>query len=258
MKVIKRLGVLILIMAFSLVDLYGQIDSTSLRIPQLTALQNNQNLVSKAIEGAVYMVRQEYLLESPSGEQIGRGILKYFGKMYRVGILANSHLWIPTSIIKPWKDDPNFIEHKENYRPVCSHTKIKRINIDKEYRGFMLEKMDSSYSITSFNPGLTGLQISDTLPLSGNLILYYLDADESPDDSTIKSTSIRLKQIQWDEKGIAEVDDIIYKDRIVLGGVMFLEKISLGRIDIELIAIYTDIDKNWVLQAVHPIKQVTN
>lgn len=246
------------VLIISTVESYCQIDSTSVRVPQLMAIQNNQNMVNKAIEGAVYLVRQEYLLETPKGEKLGRGILDHFGKSYRIGILAQSHLWIPTSIRKPWEDDPHFAERKEANKPVCSHTKIKKINVKEEYRGFKVDYMDTSFTLTSFDPGLTGLSLSDTLPTSGNLILYYLETGESPDNSAIKSTNIRLKQIEWDKKGIAEVEDIQYKGRIIIGGVMFTEKISLGRIDIELVGLYTDVNKNWVLQAVHPLLPNSN
>jgi hypothetical protein len=239
---------------------HAQIDSTSIRIPQLVALQNNQNLVTKAIDGAVYLVRQEYLLESASGERMGRGILNYFGKEYTIGVLVDRDLWIPTYVRKPWQSDPNFAEYKDEYEPLCSYTKIKPINSEEEYRVFEVKEMNMSNCLTSFQPGFRGLTMSDSLPSTLKLLLYYVEAGASPDESEIKSTTINLNSVKWNEQGMAEIDDVKFKDRQVLGGAVFTEKVSLGRIDIELVALYAQEKDNWILQSVSPIllKSQTN
>lgn len=251
-KVVERILVVFILCLFTNAT-HAQIDSASIRIPQLMALQHNQNLVSKAIDGAVYLVRQEYLLESPSGERLGRGILNYFGKSYRIGILVDRDLWMPGSTRMPWEEDPNFIENEEEYKPVCTFTKVKKINADTDYRVFELKETDLKGALTSFKPGIAGLQTSDSLPQHGKLLVYYVEADESPDDSMIKSTTINMNQIKWNAEGIAEVNDLQFKDRWILGGALFTEKVSLGKIDIELVAIYADKGDNWILQAVAPL-----
>ncbi|MDF9798775.1 hypothetical protein OKW21_004038 [Catalinimonas alkaloidigena] len=243
-------------LCFFKVEVHAQIDSTSIRIPQLVALQNNQNLVNKAIDGAIYLVRQEYMLESSSGERLGRGILDYFGKTYRIGVLVNRDLWLPSSIREPWRTDPNFKEYEADFEPFCSLTKVKAINSDNDYRVFEIKKLNLESPLTSFKPGVAGLNASDSLPQNGKLLVYYVEEDNSPDESVIKSTNINLNQISWDNEGMAEVKDIQFKDRMILGGALFVEKVSLGKIDIELVAVYTDVEENWVLQAVHPI--ITN
>lgn len=232
---------------------HAQIDSTSIRIPQLVALQNNQNLLSKAIDGAVYLVRQEYLLESASGERMGRGILNYFGKEYTIGVLVERDLWIPSFVRRPWQNDPNFEEYKDEYEPVCSYTKIKPIDREEEYRVFEVKEMNLSNSLTSFQPGLNGLSVSDSMPQKLRLLLYYVENGASPDESEIKSTTINLNTVEWNPQGMAEIDDIKFKDRQVLGGAVFTEKVSLGRIDIELVALYALEKDNWILQSVSPI-----
>lgn len=254
MKKIVKLVLVVFILCLFKIEGIAQIDSTSIRIPQLVALQNNQNLVNKAIDGAIYLVRQEYLLESATGEKLGRGILDYFGKSYRIGVLVNRDLWIPSSIRSPWKEDPNFKEYEAEHKPACSLTKVKKINSDKDYRVFEIKQLNLEASLTSFKPGIAGLNASDSLPQNGKLLVYYVEADSSPDEAEIKSTNISLNQISWDNEGMAEVKDIEFKDRSVLGGALFVEKVSLGKIDIELVAVYTDVEDNWVLQAVNPIK----
>lgn len=245
----------ILSVAFTLLcfSARAQIDSVSVKIPQLTALQNNQNLVSKAIDGAVYLIRQEYLLESPSGERLGRGILNYFGKTYRIGVLVNRDLWMPSSIMQPWVHDPNFKEFEKEYKPVCSYTRIKKINSEEEYRVFELKEYNVQNLLTSFKPGFPGLNATDSLPDKVKLQLYYVEADGNPDDAnSIKSTIVNLNAVQWNEEGKAEVNDLLFKDRVILGGAVFIERVSLGRIDIELVALYTEEEENWVLQTVSP------
>ncbi|WPP49135.1 hypothetical protein [Catalinimonas niigatensis] len=232
---------------------YAQIDSASIRIPQLMALQDNQNLVSKAIDGAVYLVRQEYLLESASGERLGRGILSYFGKEYSIGVLVDRDLWIPSYVREPWVNDPNFEEYENEYEPICSYTKIKQINSEKDYRAFEIKDINLSNALTSFQPGVRGLNATDSLPQKVKLQLYYVEANETPDESQIKSTTIHLNALKWDKQGKAEIDDLRFKDRMVLGGAVFTEKVSLGRIDIELVALYTQEKDNWILQSVSPI-----
>jgi hypothetical protein len=254
MKKIVEWVVIISIVCFFTKDVYAQIDSTSIRIPQLMALQNNQSLVSQAIDGAVYLVRQEYLLESPSGEHLGRGILNHFGKTYRIGILVDRDLWIPSSTRMPWQGDPHFQEYGSTHKPICSLTKVKKINADTDYRVFEIKEMSPIGALTSFRPGITGLNASDSLPQSGKLLIYYVEADESPDESTIKSTTVNLNQIVWKAEGTAEIKDVQFKDRLILGGALFIEKVSLGNIAIELVAIYADEEENWVLQAVAPLK----
>lgn len=260
MKTLAKILLCTCFTCFHLKEVHGQIDSASVRFPQLTAAQNNHHLVNKAVDGAVYLVKQEYYLKSPSGQKVGRGILSYYGQTYRVGILVNRDLWIPSSIRQPWKFDPNYKDRKEEHSPVAlSEIGIRNINLMEEFRTFpLVNQVDTTNSLWSFSYGLIGLDVSDSLPASGNLTLYYLDANKSPEDAPVKSTTIRLKDIVWDKSGIAEIIDVHYKDRIILGGVMFSEKVSLGRIDIELVAIYTDMDNNWVLQAVRPLQYASS
>ncbi len=247
-----------LIIVFSLVfhfthQAHAQVDSTSIRIPQLMALQYNQNLLNQAIDGAVYLVRQEYLVESPSGERMGRGILNYFGKAYGIGVLVNRDLWMPSSTRTPWKEDVNFKEVEEKYKPVCSLTKVKKINSSAEYRVFEIKELKLDGALTRFQPGIAGLNASDSLPPSGKLLVYYVEAGESPDEANIKSTTIDLKQVDWNAQGTADIKDVQFKDREVLGGALFTEKISLGKIEIELVAIYAREEDHWLLQAVSPL-----
>lgn len=231
----------------------AQIDSASIRMPQLVAMQNNQNLLSKALDGAVYLVRQEYVLETPSGKQQGRGIMNYFGKSYRIGLLVERDLWMPSSIRTPWKEDPNYQENKSEYEAVCSLTKVKKINGKDDYRSFDIKNLNLEQALTSFKPGIAGLQTNDSLPPYGKLQIYYVDSDQSPDEAEIKSTTVQLKQIIWNPEGIAEIEKVTFKDRTILGGALFIESVSLGKIDIELVAIYADQKGDWILQAVAPL-----
>lgn len=234
----------------------AQIDSASVMIPQLMALQNNHNLISKAIDGAVYLVRQEYVLETPDGKPMTRGILNYFGKSYSIGVLVKRDLWIPSSLRKPWNNDSNFKEYEKQYKPVCSQTRIKKIDAEEEYRVFELKDSDlkTQNLLISFRPGIEGLNVSDSLPERVKLLLYYVENDQSPDNGkNIKSTIMNLHALKWDESGKAEINDIKFKDRMILGGAVFTEKVRLGRIDVELIALYTEDEGNWVLQTVSPV-----
>lgn len=242
------------ILASGIVSLaYGQVDSSSIRMPQLMIHNANRSLIEQAVEGAVYLVRQEYQLKSPSGESIGRGASEYFGKTYRIGVLVDRQLWMPTNIRKPWTHDPNFAEYRQTHEPFCSVLKIKAINQDVDYRSFKIFEIDTSQSITFFSPGFIGIPIAGDLPEQGNMLIYYVEGENSPDESPVKSSFIRLNQLVWDESGTAEIQDIQFKDRLILGGAFFSEEVHLGKIEVKLVALYIETGDHWVLQAPPPL-----
>lgn len=227
----------------------GQVDSSSIRLPQLVMHNANKSLIEQAVEGAVYLVRQEYQLKSSSGESFGRGASEYFGKAYRIGILVDRQLWIPTNIRKPWAHDPNFAEYSQTHEPFCSVLKIKPINQDVDYRSFKIFEIDTSQSITFFSPGFIGIPIANDLPEQGNMLIYYIERENSPDESPVKSSFIRLNKLVWDESGTAEIQEIQFKDRLILGGAFFSEEVHLGKIEVKLVALYIETGDHWVLQA---------
>jgi len=233
----------------------AQIDSASIRIPQLLAIKNNQDLVIQATEGAVYLVCQEYQLKSPTDDLIGRGLFSNFGEIYRVGILVNRDLWIPASVTAPWQKDPNFEEYEASHEPINSITKIKQIKTENDYRPFNTENtlFKTQGLLTSFKPGKIGITLSDSLPTNGKLILYYIEADSNPNETEVKSSTITLQQLEWDDNGVAEVETVRFKDRTILGGAMFTEIVQLGVIEVKLVAIYTDQGDSWTLQALAPL-----
>lgn len=238
------------ILALCMVGLaYGQVDSSSIRLPKLVMHNANKSLIEQAVEGAVYLVRQEYQLKSPAGESFGRGIADYFGKAYGIGILVNRQLWMPTNIRKPWTQDPNFAEYSRTHEPFCSVLKIKPINQNIDYRSFKSVEIDTSQSVTYFSPGTNGIPIAQDLPVEGNLLIYYVERDNNPDDDPIKSSFIRLTKLVWDESGTAEMQEIQFKDRLILGGALFSEEVHVGRIEVKLVALYIDTGDHWVLQA---------
>ncbi len=245
-----QLIVLALGMAYSA---NGQIDGSSIRLPQLMMHQADKSLMEQAIEEAVYLVRQEYQLKSPDGKIINRGDSAYFGKAYRIGILADRQLWIPASLRKPWADDPNFAAYRGTHAPFCVALKIKPLNQPVAYRTFTALTLDTSQAITYFSPGNNGLAMADTLPAQGSLLVYYVERADSPEESPVKSSLIPLDALVWDAAGTAEIQDIQFNNRHILGGALFSEEIQIGTIEIKLVALYIEMDDHWVLKAPSPL-----
>lgn len=232
---------------------YGQVDSLSLRLPKLMMHQANKSLVEQAVEGAVYLVRQEYQWKPAAGKKATRNASDYFGKAYHIGILAGRQLWIPTSLRKPWGDDPHVAAYRQTHEPLCTALKIKPVNQPEDYRAFAALTLDTTRSITHFSPGENGLAIADTLPGEGSLLIYYLEGNDNPEEAAIKSSFIPLDALVWDASGTAQIQDIQFSNRHMLGGALFSQEVQVGIIEIKLVALYIEIDKHWVLQAPFPL-----
>ncbi|MEM9673035.1 MAG: hypothetical protein ACFB15_10760 [Cyclobacteriaceae bacterium] len=255
MKAWSKITLLVYLLCLTASAAYAQIDSSSIRIPQLLALKNNQDLILQATEGAVYLVHQEYQLQSPSGELVGRGIFDHFGDIYRIGILVDRDLWMPATVASPWQIDPNFREYEASHKPVNSITKVKQINTADEFRPFNSKNLlfNTQGSLTSFKPGKIGLNLSDSLPIEGKLVVYFIESDENPNEAEVKSSTITLNRLEWKDNGVAEIENVRFKDRTILGGAMFTEVVRLGAIEVKLVAVYTDQQGAWTLQALNPL-----
>ena len=255
MKIWSKALLFVHLFCLPIIVAYAQIDSSSIRIPQLLALKNNQDLILQATEGAVYLIHQEYQLQSPSGELVGRGIYDHFGEIYRIGVLVDRDLWMPASVASPWQDDPNYKEYQASHQPVNSLTKVKQINTAGNFRPFNSKNVlfNTQGTLTSFKPGKIGLNPIDSLPNDGKLVIYFVESDESPNEAEVQSSTINLHQLKWNDNGVAKIENVRFKDRTILGGAMFTEVVRLGTIEVKLVAIYTDQDGLWTLQALAPL-----
>lgn len=117
---------IIIILFASLLHCAGAIAQHDFRL-----LSGNQEIIQKAIDSAIVIVRQDYVLQSTNNPALtfGRGDNPFFGRKYAIAVLSENHLLFDISLKTPWFDDPNYTEYRgsDTLKPILKEAWAKPI-----------------------------------------------------------------------------------------------------------------------------------
>ncbi len=92
----------------------------------LNILTGNQEIVKNSLDSIVYIIRQDYVLQSLNNPlaQYGREGNEHFGRVYFLAMLADAKLWCNADILKPWDKDEAFAAFStiDTLMPVIKNT----------------------------------------------------------------------------------------------------------------------------------------
>ena len=212
-------------------------------------LSGNQEIIDNCIDSVVYLVRQDYVLQSVNHPAMtyGRGGNKYFGRMYTLAVLADGKLWCDDKIITPWVGDLNYQEYEtiDSLKPILFDAWARPLNKSK----FNLVKPDTLLKITSYDSlmkisgiytycidqKVKGLQmLSMNRSDAGWLILGSSDADLNLNDTALIKLSIYKEKPEFSPGELSGKIKNPGNAAKITGGFYILPSYSIGRVDWKL------------------------
>ena len=241
MKLINSMALLLI---FFCITAYSQDKQTDFKIFKA------ENIEFTALKSLFYLIRQEYVLVDDSGKPRTRGGNDFYGKAYTIGVIDEfARLWYPTHVRFPWQSDPTYDrELTRNMKPECSVFGIK--NYSEE--NFFMTKLPLSdkkelISFILFNE--RGIELDDSLPEEGTLIIFYT-ATHSPDNfNVITHSLIFMDGIKWDSNGVSEVETLQFGNNRIIGGALFSRHLGPGSIRWKLAGFYIPVGEKWIIKS---------
>lgn len=106
-------------------QLLGSIDFDPGKLTKSTACDD---VVKKAIDGSVVIIRQSYQVKNKkNGKVFGRNGHKEFGQNYSLGVKTEAGLVFTDEALKPWLNDNAFKKVEDSYEPFVSLTEVRDI-----------------------------------------------------------------------------------------------------------------------------------
>ena len=116
-----------------------------LRLRDLINQQNRElagksNVVYKAVESELFVIRQQYRLKR-QGQTYGRNGKPYYGESYSLGIKVSNGMYVLGDVMEPWTDDADYrrINAENKYEPELFWS-YKRGMADSTYTTVELEQ----------------------------------------------------------------------------------------------------------------------
>jgi hypothetical protein len=229
-------------------------------------LTDNQLLIKKSLDSALFIIRQDYVLRNTSRvNPIDYGSEKneYFGRIYRFAILSDNKLWCDSKISAPWIFDKNYqlLGKVDSIRPVLSKIAIRPL-LKKHFQEFIADRKILSLSNDTIPEQLRitaitakdlakGVSVShDTRDSSGWIVIAYTNREISVNDSTeIKLLIYRPNPGFKPNKHEVEIKAPPLNENI-LGGFYFTVKYSVGMIQLAFSGVLHQEKETWILSAI--------
>lgn len=103
-------------------------------------LAGKSNVVYKAVEPELFVIRQQYRLKR-QGQTYGRNGKAYYGESYSLGIKVSNGMYVLGDVMEPWADDADYrrINAENKYEPELFWS-YKRGTADSTYTTVELEQ----------------------------------------------------------------------------------------------------------------------
>ena len=257
----------------SFIYIYILLSSFTLKAQQdFRLLSGNQEIVQNCIDSVVYLIRQDYVLQSGNNPSLafGRGENKYFGRIYTLAILADGKLWCDNKVLTPWTGDLNYQEYStiDTLKPVLSDvwgrpvysSKFSQVKPDTLikmpfYDSLMKKSGIYSYRIDTKSKGLkVRYQVKSD---AGWLVLGNTDADLNLNDTIRIKFSIYKEKPEYTDKELPGKIKSPNNPAKVTGGFYILPLYSAGRVEWQLSGIVVNKLLNNRVAAI-PEKPVIN
>lgn len=107
---------------------------------QSRELAGKSNVVYKAVEPELFVIRQQYRLKR-QGQTYGRNGKPYYGESYSLGIKVSNGMYVLGDVMEPWADDADYqrINAEKKYEPELFWS-YKRGLADSTYTTVELEQ----------------------------------------------------------------------------------------------------------------------
>ena len=247
----KRIALIVITSIFYLSS-EAQIDNF------IKKFSDEKNFISEAVRPCLYLVNQEYILQSTSQSKkqaYGRDSLTYFGRFKFLGINTNKGLLTSRKILSPWEGDENFLPFRgtDTLQPIVGKTEIRRIT-DSVYQSLTYQDygiMEPSLVNLKALKGLqdsSSLEIDSIMPSSAWVVLVYQTESDS-NRFMVTSYKTELKQSEklkqrYTLKTMPQMNHIF-------GGIIITPRFLPGLIRFGLNGILFESDNTWYAISFH-------
>jgi hypothetical protein len=254
MRINKIILTTLLILVCSSSFLFAQLDISK------GLISDDQRFVRQAIDSALVIVRQDYVLKSTTGldsTEWGRSGNPWFGRGYSLGVIAGDFVWVNSRINTPWAGDPNLkkYEKADTLKPLLSNAGIRHLYCPK-YIEAERNHVDSLLSSYKFRHSAKGLNFGNTHgDQQGWIVLAYSQKPLADNDtSKIELSIYKASVIFNDSIGEALLNKIPDKENII-GGIFITTQITTGNVQLLISGILTRKLLNWYIYALVPTQK---
>lgn len=186
-----------------------------------------RQLVVNSMKDALYIVKQDYILQSANGERKTQFGKPFFGRKYHIAVAANNRLWSTTSLLSPWVEDQAYTAFQKDWNPVRTTIGLRRLDIDRSMREVsMVSYVADNQYVGSYDyvQPIPYAQITAELTKTeGRLVMFYVDNGEDPETAEVKSLLFNIDP-DWDTKGKIRNPIPTFSDKTFLGGIYLIEE----------------------------------
>ncbi|MBR4535176.1 MAG: hypothetical protein IKO62_00785 [Bacteroidales bacterium] len=228
-------------------------------VAQLDLTSEGQKMVKNALEEAVVMVRQNYVLANTQQEEFGRSGREYFGRAYGVALFTDCGLAMPTVTAEPWRTDNAYDKYRgsKEYTPKISMTEIRYAG-KSQYEKVSYEALEYVYSKDSAVVYTKGLQQVSSVhaealaegEASGWLVLLCSNGNLEADETSTLTMDAHKFAFSFDKRNllcpIEQTPSMKVKN--IVGGAFFVPVYSMGQITFKYAGIMVKKGEDWYLR----------
>lgn len=252
MKMKKIFGITIISLLFS----FHVKAQTNLKF-----MSGNQEMIFNAIDSALVIFKQEYVLQSVNDktQRFGSDGKSYFGKSYTLGVISGNKIWFSRTVLTPWVNDSSFTKYQisDTLKPVLSKSYVRFVYQSKYTEiafdsSLFIDTNDSlnaenMYASFQLKNNLPGLKMDSIISKEGWLVVAYSDKSiEENDTCAINWLIYRQKPDFQSSKTIGKVKTPELNGKII-GGIFIESRFQVGCIDFYLGGILYKNLLNWVV-----------
>lgn len=228
---------LLLFVALSL-HIEAQLPKWALDLGQKSEKQEGetQSVICTSILPDLYLIRQQYRLER-KGKTYGKSHKPYYGETYSLGIKVSGGMYVPNSVIEPWKGDADYerVNADGKYKPEYFWTYQRHLN-DSVYKAVELDF--GTYYISAVNTDKSlwlhqdlqsdfGLSIDNSLGEKKGYMLWAYSKTNAQDSAMV----VELRQSVF--KTVVKADSTLVQmspndEGKLIGGLFVVPKYEKG------------------------------
>ncbi len=220
----------------------------------LNVFKDRNQTVKNAVAPGLYIIQQQYIALDSAGKEYGFNNQDNFGAVYSVGIRIKEGIILPSSFKYPGNFDPNFEPYKTTHTTRTSGIKARNVDSVK-YDALKVADLQADI------PRINLAAANDYFPIKhykdvkeAKLALIYTDDITKLEQEPAKINILQVDDLNWDDKGIAQPKNLVIGNKTALGGVLFHEEVSFGKVVYQPVAFYENVNGSWVFTAID-IKQ---
>lgn len=227
----------------------------------LKFMTGNQEMILNAIDSALVIVKQEYVLQSVNdkSQRFGSNGKPYFGKSYTLGVISGNKIWFSKTVLTPWINDSNFTKYQKSdtLKPVLSKSyfrfvyQSKYTEIEQDSNLYISANdsliAENLYANIELKNSLPGLKMDSAISREGWIVVAYSEKNIQENDTcSINFLIYRQKpdfQINTSEGKVRTPEP----NGKIIGGAFIESRIKVGCIDFYLSGILHKNILNWTV-----------